>query len=228
MASYSLSIVTINGNFISNSEFKRTSVWQLNCDELKNVISKSAKRQNNYIQIKFSNGLSAMLYSLGGFMLTVNNDDWESILGNLHAVINFLRTEFACKLFENELTSTSFRISQVRIAIHADLQASTTKLDALKLKNSFSQFKVANFLKIPFQGLSFIYLMDDVKELDGCSHFKFEILQGDFQVGYTNIYTNFKATLSTKYTSCISGMFEATCCFIRHLQDCCIGIQNSL
>ena len=91
---------------------------------------------------------------------------------------------------------------------------------------NFGQFEVHGILWIPFETYFFLFEKDDFKHLDGFSYFKFEICQGEFELGYTNIYTNYKATLFTKNPAYVSRLFGVTSSFVRYVLDHCLNAQN--
>ena len=185
------------------------------------MIGKS-KRGHNFIQIKFSNGVCVLIYSKGGFKLTVNDADYNRVLEDLPGLINYLRISFGSRLFENELTSSTFKVTQLRICIHAELQDSAISLSVEKISNIFNQYEVSGILKIPFENFFFNFEKDDFKHLDGVSHFQFEIFHNSCQRGHIIIYNNFRVNLITKYSELITDLFIVISRFISHVQDLCI------
>ena len=146
MGSFSFVLLAINGEFHSDSELEKTKIWQSSFDEDRRAIIGKNKHGSNFIQIKFKNGVSALIYTKGRFKLTVNNFDYERVLPDLPRLINILRIRFAQHLFENALLLCSFRVTQFRIGINARLRDSTIILSVEKI----SRFFFANSVRLEF------------------------------------------------------------------------------
>ena len=222
MASFSFVLLTINGEFHSDSKLEKTKIWQSRFDEERRAIIGKNKHGSNFIQIKFKNGVSALIYTKGRFKLTINNFDYERVLPDLPRLINLLRIRYAQHLFENELLSCSFRVTQFRIGINAQLRDCTVILSIEKISRFFCQFEEAGVLRIPFEDLFFYFEKDDVNHLDGASNFHFQIYHNNSERGHLIVYNNFKVNLITKHTEHLSKLFTVSANFIRHMQNLCV------
>jgi len=86
-------------------------------------------------------------YTVRGFQINSKWFDYDGVLGDFPGLINYLRIRFGCRLFENELISYSFKVTQFRICIHAELQESPIVLSVENFKIFLINLKWLEFLK---------------------------------------------------------------------------------
>jgi hypothetical protein len=203
MPAFKMGCITVNGRFHSNSLFCKSNVWQLDREEFLKILPCSRK-YHNFIKFPFDNGVTAMIYTKGGFKLVVTKANFKHILENMSGVVHYIKQEFATKLFSNELITSSYNVTQVFFSIQADIENNEVKLSFEKLMEVFKAEPFGSVINISFQNVCFQFEIDHTQHESGCSHFTFKIISGDKELATCNIYSNFKATILTKYTKHMS------------------------
>ena len=220
---YKFGQCTITGKFKSSSkEYIQSKLWD--GKQLKKRIP-GAVRNNNFIKLAFDRGVIAMIYNQGGFFLIITQTDFESVISQLPQIINFLKDRYVTLLFENEITSSSYRICQFFFTIYPNLKVSNVLLTVETLTTCFASQRKINTISIPFEDLTYNWRIDFAAQENGPNNFYFKAFFAGEEIAAITVKNSFIATVIAKNIKHLFKLYLTTAEFLIFLQNKAISLN---